>query len=78
MTDIPSDTAKNTAQQWAWEFLRGNPTYRDAFHMVTALSPEQLKLISKYNIEEEDWSWSWTYPDSTDSLEILDLGCILH
>ena len=46
--------------------------------MVTALSPEQLKLISKYNIEEEDWSWSWTYPDSTDSLEILDLGCILH
>ena len=46
--------------------------------MVTALSPEQLKLISKYNIEEEDWSWSWTYPDSTDSLEILDLCCILH
>jgi hypothetical protein len=20
----------------------------------------------------------WTYPDLTDSLEILDLGCILH
>lgn len=34
-----------TAQQWAWEFLRRNPDYQDAFRKMHALSQEQREHI---------------------------------
>lgn len=33
---------EKTSQQWAWEFLRRNPTYRDAFGKLAVLTPEAL------------------------------------
>lgn len=43
-----------TAQQWAWEFLRRNPEYRDAFRKLVALSPEQFAQIGMLADGEED------------------------
>jgi hypothetical protein len=43
----------NSAQQWAWEFLRRNPNYRDAFLKLDALSPEQLAYIVMSDDEDE-------------------------
>lgn len=34
-----------SAQQWAWEFLRRNPDYQDAFRKMHALSQEQKAQI---------------------------------
>ncbi len=35
-----------SSQQWAWEFLRRNPTYRDAFQKLAALPAEHRLHIS--------------------------------
>lgn len=35
-----------SSQQWAWEFLRRNPTYRDAFRKLAALPAEHRLHIS--------------------------------
>lgn len=49
MSRIPPDTAKNsmklTAQQWAWQFLRRNLEYREAWTFVSSLRPEQAKQL---------------------------------
>lgn len=44
----------NSAQQWAWEFLRRNPDYRDAFQKLTALSIQQKEHLNMYQVEEEN------------------------
>jgi hypothetical protein len=44
----------NSAQQWAWEFLRRNPDYRDAFQKLTALSMQQKEHLNMYQVEEEN------------------------
>jgi hypothetical protein len=36
-----------TPQQWAWEFLRRNPEYREAFRRLTSLTPLQLEQMNK-------------------------------
>lgn len=44
-----------SAQQWAWEFLRRNPDYRDAFWKVHALSVDQkaqLEIIAEGDEEQ--------------------------
>jgi hypothetical protein len=44
-----------SAQQWAWEFLRRNPDYRDAFWKVHALSVDQkaqLEMIAEGDDEQ--------------------------
>lgn len=38
-----------TSQQWAWEFLRRNPTYRDAFQKLSALPAEHRMHIEMCN-----------------------------
>ena len=43
-----------TAQQWAWEFLRRNPEYRDAFQKLVALSLEQFAQIGMLAAGAED------------------------
>lgn len=43
-----------SAQQWAWEFLRRNPDYRDAFQKLTALSIQQKEHLNMYQVEEEN------------------------
>jgi hypothetical protein len=43
-----------SAQQWAWEFLRRNPDYRDAFQIVVALSPAQRTQVGMYRLDECD------------------------
>jgi Family of unknown function (DUF6499) len=45
---VPKKKTK-TAQQWAWEFLRRNPEYRDAFQKLNSLNPEQRKQIEIYS-----------------------------
>lgn len=41
-----------SAQQWAWEFLRRNPAYRDAFRRLTEQSPEQFGQLAKIAVGE--------------------------
>jgi Family of unknown function (DUF6499) len=43
-----------SAQQWAWEFLRRNPDYRDAFQKLVMLSPEQFAQIGMLAAGAED------------------------
>ena len=49
MSSIPTSpkrAASNlTAQQWAWEFLRRNPEYREAWTLMSSLSPVQTEQI---------------------------------
>jgi Family of unknown function (DUF6499) len=49
VSSIPTGTqraASNlTAQQWAWEFLRRNPEYREAWKLMSSLSPAQTEQI---------------------------------
>ena len=38
-------TRERTAKQWAWEFLRRNPNYRDAFNVMSRLTSEQCGFL---------------------------------
>lgn len=53
MTDTPLAKKAMTAQQWAWEFLRRNPDYLNAFQSLAALSPEQLAQIRMLGEEDQ-------------------------
>ena len=47
---MPSRTDVNSQksnQYWAWEFLRRNPVYQDAFKRINNLSQEQLSEFSQ-------------------------------
>lgn len=43
-----------SAQQWAWEFLRRNPDYRDAFGKILTLSVEQKAQMEIISEGDED------------------------
>lgn len=54
MAKASSSPRTKSAQQWAWEFLRRNPDYRDAFQKLASLSPEQMShLGSAFSPESE-------------------------
>lgn len=44
----------NSAQQWAWEFLRRNPDYQDAFGKLRTLSVEQKAQMEMIAEGDED------------------------
>lgn len=48
--------SQRTNKQWAWEFLRRNPQYRDAFKKVRDLNPGQITELRKLQIGIDPWS----------------------
>jgi hypothetical protein len=38
-------SVERTAKQWAWMFLRRNPNYREAFSVMSSLSPDQNRFL---------------------------------
>lgn len=68
---IPPDTAKNTlkltAQQWAWQFLRRNPKYREAWTFLMSLNSLQFEQL-KYLI---DMSNHMLIDDAVIDLEVV-------
>ena len=63
------------AQQWAWEFLRRNPDYRDAFRKLTALPPEQLTQIGILAAGEEEHQPDEYSGDRDRSFRSIVTGC---